>query len=472
MRLKYRYLDLRRQKLQKNIRMRSKISNVIRKTLLEESFVEIETPMLFRPTPEGAREFLVPTRQKGKFYSLPQSPQQYKQLLMMSGFDRYFQIARCFRDEGQRADRQPEFTQIDIEMAFIEQKDVMKVIERICRNVWKESLGLDIDAPFKKMSFFDAMERFGSDKPDTRFGLELVDVSSVFQSGDSFLSDLVRGEGGSVKAVNFKGLAGLSKKEIEQMVVVSNSQKNDCISIKISSGGEFNSSISKLLDEKQKQLIVSLMDASDGDLIMLVKNKRRDVANLQAGRLRLEGANVMKSKGLLNIDPNRFDFWWIIDFPLFTCDEKDVSIVQTTHHPFTAPTLEDESKLMSLDDPVQVAQQVTGQHYDLVVNGVELGGGSIRIHNLQMQKRVFSLLGIDDEHSQRFEHLLSALSHGCPPHGGIALGFDRLISILTSSSSIREVIAFPKTATGNELLTNSPSNVTEEELKELFLKQI
>eukprot|EP01091_Cochliopodium_minus_P001933 TRINITY_DN11886_c0_g1_i1.p1 TRINITY_DN11886_c0_g1~~TRINITY_DN11886_c0_g1_i1.p1 ORF type:complete len:643 (+),score=154.05 TRINITY_DN11886_c0_g1_i1:162-1931(+) len=468
-RLKYRYLDLRRQTLQKNIRLRSKVANLIRQTLISESFVEIETPLLFRPTPEGAREFLVPTRQKGKFYSLPQSPQQYKQMLMMSGFDRYFQIARCFRDEGQRADRQPEFTQVDIEMAFITSQNIMNVIEKICISVWKEALNVDLQLPFKRMNFRDAMENYGIDKPDTRFDLHLVDLNDVFQNTNNFLGEVVAKKG-AIKAINFKQLGVLSKKEMEHMITVANAKINDCVSIKITNG-EIVSSINKLLSKEQCESIKKRMNAEEGDLILIVKNERRDVANLQAGRLRIEGANIMKSRGLLTIDPKRFDFWWITDFPLFTIEEDNSSIIKTTHHPFTAPVPEHENLLMTTTDPSEVANNVSGQHYDIVVNGVELGGGSVRIHNLEMQKRVFSLLGIDEEHSKRFEHLLSALSHGCPPHGGIALGFDRLISILCGSPSIRDVIAFTKTATGNELLTNSPSNVTEDELKELFLKQ-
>ncbi|HUD48231.1 MAG TPA: aspartate--tRNA ligase [Candidatus Baltobacteraceae bacterium] len=465
LRLQYRYLDLRRPEMARNLRMRSKVGTATRVYFDEQGFLEIETPTLFKSTPEGAREFLSPSRlNPGKFYALPQSPQQFKQILMVGGIEKYFQLARCYRDEALRADRQPEFTQIDVEMSFIEREDVYNLVEGLLKRVWKLALDIDVATPFKRISFQEALNRFGIDKPDTRFGIELADFTEEFR-GSTFkvFSGAIAG-GGVVKAINATGLADATQGQIEIMTEYAKGFGAKGLAYIKVEKGEWKSPIVKFFTEAEKAALTAKLKIEEGDLILFAADQWLAACEI-LGRIRLYCAELLKSRGKLAFPANRFDFLWVVDFPLLSFD-KEQNRWYSSHHPFTAPVAEDVSLLTS--DP----RKVRGQHYDIVVNGIELGGGSIRIHQPELQRLVFEkVLQIAPEVVQaRFGYMLEAFRYGAPPHGGIALGFDRLIAILCGASSIRDVIAFPKTAKGTDLMTDSPAAVDPKQLRELYLE--
>ncbi len=470
LRLQYRYLDLRRPEMARNIRLRSKVAIATRVFMEEQGFLEVETPTLFKSTPEGAREFLVPSRANpGKFYALPQSPQQFKQILMVGGVEKYFQIARCYRDEDLRADRQPEFTQIDIEMSFIEREDIYTLIEGLLKRVWKIARDIDVAVPFARMTFADALSRYGIDKPDTRFGMELVDFTEEFRGSSFKVFSGAVASGGVVKALNAKGLAGATQGQIETMTEYAKSFGAKGLAyIKVEKGPtgevEWKSPIVKFFNDAEKAALTTKLGIAEGDLILFAADQWLSACEI-LGRIRLHCADVLKGQGKLTIDPNRFDFLWVVDFPLLSFD-KEQNRWYSSHHPFTAPVVEDVPFLTT--DP----KKVRGQHYDVVVNGVELGGGSIRIHQPDLQKTVFEqVLQIPPEETKlRFGYLLEAFRYGAPPHGGIALGFDRLNTILCGTPSIRDVIAFPKTAKGVDLMTDAPAPVAPKQLRELHLE--
>ena len=465
LRLQYRYLDLRRPEMMRNLRLRSKVAIATRSYMDDQGFLEIETPTLFKSTPEGAREFLVPNRREpGTFYALPQSPQQFKQILMVSGVERYFQLARCYRDEDLRADRQPEFTQVDIEMSFIEREDIYALIEGLLKRVWKTALNMDIPTPFKRISFEEALNRWGIDKPDTRFGMELVDFTEDFR-GSKFgvFGNCVAG-GGVIKAMNAKGLAGATQGQIETMTEYAKSFGAKGLAFIKVENGEWKSPIVKFFNDAEKAALTEKLGIEQGDLILFAADQWLNACEI-LGKIRLYCAEVLKTQGKLVIDPTRFDFLWVVEFPLLGFD-REMNRWYSSHHPFTAPVAEDIPFLKT--DP----KKVRGQHYDIVVNGVELGGGSIRIHQADVQKTIFEeLLQIPAEETQlRFGYMLEAFKYGAPPHGGIALGFDRLCAILCGTTSIRDVIAFPKTAKGTCMMTSSPSAVTSRQLRDLHIE--
>jgi aspartyl-tRNA synthetase len=465
LRLKYRYLDLRRPEMARNLRLRSKVATATRVFMDEQGFLEVETPLLFKSTPEGAREFLVPNhREPGTFYALPQSPQQFKQILMVGGVERYYQLARCFRDEDQRADRQLEFTQIDIEMSFIEREDIYNLIEGLLQRVWKVALNIDLPRPFRRMPFREAIDRYGIDKPDTRFGMEITDFTEEFR-GSSFkvFSGTVANHG-VVKAVNAKGLAGATQGQMDTMTELAKSFGAKGLAYIKVENGEWKSPIVKFFNETEKVALSRKLGIEEGDLILFAADQWLTACEI-LGRLRLYCADVLKTQGKLKIPAERFDFLWVVDFPLLTFD-KEQNRWYSSHHPFTAPVAEDIPLLKT--EP----RKVRGQHYDIVVNGVELGGGSIRIHNTELQKTVFEeVLQIPPEETTlRFGYMLEAFKYGAPPHGGIALGFDRLLAILCGTPSIRDVIAFPKTAKGTDLMTEAPSAVSARQLRELHIE--
>ncbi len=457
LRLRHRYLDLRRPDMQRNIIARSRISKIARDYYAENGFIDIETPNLCKPTPEGARDYLVPSRvHKGKFYALPQSPQLYKQLLMVSGFDRYFQIARCFRDEDLRADRQPEFTQIDTEMSFVTADDVMKMHEGFIKKVMKEFIGKELEGDFVRMPYAEAMERFGSDKPDVRFGFELTDLSKcVAGCGFKVFAGAVEA-GGSVRGINVKGGAHFSRKEIDSLVEFVKSYRAKGLAwLKWSENGEISSSYAKFLTDEENEAIKTTMKAEAGDLVLIVADKNKVVFDA-LGALRCECAKRMNI-----LDPFDFKFLWVTEFPLLEYSEEDDRFY-AMHHPFTSPMDEDLEYLDS--DPGRVRAKA----YDIVLNGTELGGGSIRIHDSEIQKKMFSVLGLSDEEAkEKFGYLLDAFKYGVPPHGGLAFGFDRLVTLLLGLEDIRDVIAFPKVQNASELMTRCPSEPDAKALGEL-----
>ena len=465
LRLKYRYLDLRRPEMARNLKLRSKVAIATRSFMDEQGFLEIETPTLFKSTPEGAREFLVPSRvNPGQFYALPQSPQQFKQILMVGGVEKYFQLARCYRDEDLRADRQPEFTQIDIEMSFIEREDIYALIEGLLKRVWKTALNLDVPTPFKRISFEEALNRWGIDKPDTRFGMELVDFTEEFRASKFKVFSGAVAAGGVVKALNAKGMACATQGQIETMTEYAKSFGAKGLAYIKVEGGEWKSPIVKFFSDAEKAALASKLKIEEGDLILFAADQWLNACEI-LGKIRLYCADVLKGQGKLAIPADRFDFLWVVDFPLLSFD-KEQNRWYSSHHPFTAPVAEDIPFLKT--DP----KKVRGQHYDVVVNGVELGGGSIRIHQPDVQKTVFEeVLQIPpDETKLRFGYMLEAFRYGAPPHGGIALGFDRLCAILCGTPSIRDVIAFPKTAKGTDLMTDSPAAVSPRQLRDLHIE--
>ena len=464
LRLKYRYLDLRRPEMMRNLRLRSRVGTATRVFMEQEGFLEVETPTLFKSTPEGAREFLLPSRTNpGEFFALPQSPQQFKQILMVAGVERYFQLARCYRDEDLRADRQPEFTQVDIEMSFIEREDIYALIEGLLARVWKTALGIDIPAPFKRITFADAMNQFGIDKPDTRFGMQLVDLTEDFRTSTFKVFSGAVASGGVVKAINAKGLACATQGQIETMTEYAKSFGAKGLAFIKVEGNEWKSPIVKFFSESEKVALKQKLAIEEGDLILFAADQWLNACEI-LGKIRLYCADVLKATGKLTIPAGQFNFLWVVDFPLLSYD-KELNRWYSSHHPFTA-AVEADIPLLKTDP-----KKVRGQHYDIVVNGVELGGGSIRIHQPDVQKHIFEdILQISPDETQlRFGYMLEAFKYGAPPHGGIALGFDRLIAILCGSTSIRDVIAFPKTAKGTCLMTDSPSSVTPRQLRDLHI---
>ncbi|MDU0480477.1 aspartate--tRNA ligase [Staphylococcus chromogenes] len=459
-RLKYRYLDLRREQFAQTFKLRHRTTQAIRRYLDDSGFYDIETPVLTKSTPEGARDYLVPSRvHEGEFYALPQSPQLFKQLLMMSGFDKYYQIVKCFRDEDLRADRQPEFTQVDIEMSFVEQEDVIQLGEQILKSVMKDVKGIAIEEAFPRMTYAEAMERYGSDKPDTRFGMELIDVSELGQVMDfKVFKDAVE-NGGQVKAIVVEdGADKYTRKDIDGLTEFVNIYGAKGLAwVKVVEDG-LNGPIARFFDEMHVDKLQSLTQAKAGDLVLFVADSKEVVAQ-SLGALR-----VKLAKELNLLDPNQFNFLWVTDWPLLEYDEELHRYV-AAHHPFTSPKPEDLDRLESAPETVQA------QAYDIVLNGFELGGGSIRIHDGEIQSKMFKALGFSEESAQeQFGFLLDAFKFGAPPHGGIALGLDRLVMLLTGASNLRDTIAFPKTASATDLLTDAPSEVSEKQLDELSLR--
>ena len=465
LRLQYRYLDLRRPEMARNLKVRSKVAIATRSFMDEQGFLEVETPTLFKSTPEGAREFLVPNRREaGTFYALPQSPQQFKQILMVAGVEKYFQLARCYRDEDLRADRQPEFTQVDIEMSFIDREDIYSLIEGLLKRVWKTALNMDVQTPFKRISFEEALNRYGIDKPDTRFAMELVDMTEDFKASTFKVFSGTIANGGVVKALNAKGMAGATQGQIETMTEYAKSFGAKGLAFIKVENGEWKSPIVKFFNDAEKAALTTKLAIQEGDLILFAADQWLNACEI-LGKIRLYCADVLKTQGKLVIDPKQFNFLWVIEFPLLGFDREN-NRWYSSHHPFTAPVASDIPLLKT--DP----KKVRGQHYDIVVNGVELGGGSIRIHQPDVQKTIFEeLLAIPPEETKlRFGYMLDAFKYGAPPHGGIALGFDRLIAILCGTSSIRDVIAFPKTAKGTCMMTDSPSQVSPKQLRDLYIE--
>ena len=466
LRLHYRYLDLRTAPMQRNLKLRHRVVKATRDFLDEQGFLEIETPILSNPTPEGARDFLVPSRlNPGTFYALPQAPQQYKQLLQVAGLEKYFQIARCFRDEDLRADRQPEFTQIDVEASFITDVEIQTLIEGLLSRIFKESRGVDIPVPFPRMAYAEAMNRFGSDKPDTRFAIELVELTDIFTASTFKVFASVASGGGTIKAINAKGAATLLSKEQlkkwEEWVKTEFGAKGLAY-IKWSVGGEWESPIVKFFSDAEKKALAERMGFVEGDVLFFGADAKHDPVCEILGRVRLRCAELL---GLLAAAKDQLNFLWVVDFPLLAFSPEDNHWV-AVHHPFTRPKAEDMPAMEAGD-----YGKVRAVAYDVVLNGVELGGGSIRIHERDLQAKLFEVLGVNAEEQQvKFGHILKAFSFGAPPHGGIALGLDRLVMLITGASSIREVIAFPKNNRGCDLMTSSPVEVDFKQLREVYIQ--
>ena len=467
LRLTYRYLDLRRPKMRKNLQMRHKVTKAIRDYFDSQEFIEVETPALFKSTPEGAREYLVPSRiHAGQFYALSQSPQQFKQILMVAGVEKYFQIARCFRDEDLRADRQMEFTQVDVEASFIDREGIYALFEGMLKKVWQEALGVDLPTPFPRMPFVDAMNRYGVDKPDVRFGFELVDLSETFKNSAFKVFQSTVAGGGVIKALNAKGLADVTQGELKNLEDIAKSLGAKGLAFIKVEGGEWKSPIVKFFTDAEKAELTAKLGIGEGDIIFFAAAPWEKACAI-LGRLRLEAAALLQKRGKLTIRHDDWKFLWVVDFPLMSYDEAENRYV-ATHHPFTSPVAEDVALLDS--DP----KKVRGQHYDVVLNGMELGGGSIRIHQPALQKKVFEdVLKIpQDVVESRFGYMLKAFTYGAPPHGGIAFGLDRMVALICGTTSIRDVIAFPKTQKGQDLMAQSPTPVTAKQLKELHIQTV
>ncbi|MCD8216736.1 MAG: aspartate--tRNA ligase [Clostridiales bacterium] len=458
-RLKYRYLDLRRPDIQRNLMLRSKVAYLLREFMAKEGFLEIETPMLTKSTPEGARDYLVPSRvHPGNFYALPQSPQLFKQLLMCSGYDRYFQIARCFRDEDLRADRQPEFTQADMELAFVDVDDVIDVNERLLQYVFKEAIGVEVQLPIPRMTWQEAMDRYGSDKPDTRFDMELIDVSDVVRGCDFAVFSNALENGGSVRGICVPGKGDLGRKQVDKLVELAKTYGAKGLAyIQCKSDGSVKSSFSKFFTEEGLQELIDAMGGKSGDLLLFAADKNKVVWDV-LGALRL---HMGKELGLM--DPKKFNFLWVTEFPLLEWSDEEGRF-KAMHHPFTMPMEEDWDKIDS--DPGAVRAKA----YDIVLNGAEMGGGSVRIHQNDIQEKMFEVLGFTQEQAwSQFGFLLEAFKYGVPPHAGLAYGLDRMVMLMVQAESIRDVIAFPKMKDASCLMTDAPNTVDEKQLKELGL---
>lgn len=459
-RLKYRYLDLRRPDIQRNLMLRSKVTYLIREFMAKEGFIEIETPTLCKSTPEGARDYLVPSRvHPGSFYALPQSPQLFKQLLMVSGYDRYFQIARCYRDEDLRADRQPEFTQADMELSFVDIDDVIDVNERLLKYIFKEAIGVDVPLPIQRMPWQEAMDRFGSDKPDTRFGMELKDVSDIVKNCGFGVFTGALENGGSVRGINAKGQAAMPRKKIDKLVEFAKGYGAKGLAyLSVNEDGTYKSSFAKFMTEEELSNLVKALDAEPGDLLFFAADRNKIVWNV-LGALRLELA-----KELDLLDENQYNFLWVTEFPLLEWSDEE-NRYMAMHHPFTMPMEEDWDKIDT--DPGAVRAKA----YDIVLNGTELGGGSVRIHQDDIQEKMFEVLGISKEQAhEKFGFLLDAFQYGVPPHAGLAYGLDRLVMHMVHAESIRDVIAFPKVKDASCLMTNAPDVVEEKQLEELGIE--
>ena len=459
LRLKYRVLDLRRPDLQRNLMMRSKAATLTRQFLAEEGFLEIETPMLIKSTPEGARDYLVPSRvHPGNFYALPQSPQIFKQLLMCAGYDRYFQIVKCFRDEDLRADRQPEFTQIDMELSFVDVDDVIDVNERLLAKMFKEILGIEVSLPIQRMTWQEAMDRFGSDKPDIRFGMELTDVSEVVKDCEFVVFKNALENGGSVRGINAKGQGAMPRKKIDKLVdLAKDFGAKGLAYVAIQEDGTIKSSFAKFMSEEEMAALVKAMDGENGDLLLFAADKNQVVWDV-LGNLRLEIARQLEL-----LDKNEYKFLWITEFPLLEWNEESGRYT-AMHHPFTMP-MEEDLHLIDTDPG-----KVRAKAYDIVLNGTEIGGGSVRIFNQEIQSKMFEVLGFTKEQAQeQFGFLLNAFKYGVPPHAGLAYGLDRLVMLMAKEDSIRDVIAFPKVKDASDLMTEAPSGVDQKQLDELCL---
>ncbi len=465
LRLEYRYLDIRRAAMRDNLRLRHRVIKTIRDFMDGEGFLEIETPILSKSTPEGARDFLVPSRlTPGSFYALPQAPQQYKQLLMVGGIERYFQIARCFRDEDLRADRQPEFTQLDVEASFITEEDVLTLAERMLAAVVKLSHDVDIALPFPRLTYADAMNRYGSDKPDTRFGVEIVDLASVFATTEFKVFRGALDKGGVVKAINAKGLAGITTGQINELTEMAKQFGAKGLAFIKIENGEWKSPIVKFFTDAEKTALTEAMTIEEGDLILFGADTW-DTACEVLGRVRLRVAEILN----LLADNTALNFLWVTEFPLLAWSAED-NKWNAVHHPFTRPHPDDAAKLTEPDVDLSTLRAVA---YDVVLNGVELGGGSLRIHEADLQKKMFTTLGVtDEEQSTLFGHILDAFRFGAPPHGGIAFGLDRLVMLLAGAESIRDVMAFPKNNRGQDLMSHSPAQVDPHQLRDLRIQTV